>query len=194
MAVAYALRPKLLFLDEPTSGVSTRDKTQIMDTVSSVVRAGAVTAVVIEHDMDVVFRYSDRIVMMHEGAFLADGHAGRDQDEQGRRQYPARRRRSADAIRKKVKCCLRSTPSISFAAPRTSFTGYRSASGRTRSSPSSVATAPAAPPSSRASSACSPSAPAGSAFADEDITGLPPHKRAKRGIGYAPENRRSFPS
>ncbi len=73
VAVAYALRPKLLFLDEPTSGVSTRDKAQIMDTVSAVVRAGKVTAVVIEHDMDVVFRYSDRIVMMHEGAMLADG-------------------------------------------------------------------------------------------------------------------------
>ena len=73
VAVAYALRPRLLFLDEPTSGVSTHEKAQIMDTVSSVVRGGAVTAVVIEHDMDVVFRYSDRIVMMHEGAFLADG-------------------------------------------------------------------------------------------------------------------------
>ena len=43
--VAYALRPRLLFLDEPTSGVSTRDKAQIMDTVSSVVRGGRVTAV-----------------------------------------------------------------------------------------------------------------------------------------------------
>ncbi len=73
VAIAYALRPKLLFLDEPTSGVSTRDKAQIMDTVSSIVRSGTVTAVVIEHDMDVVFRYSDRIVMMHEGSFLADG-------------------------------------------------------------------------------------------------------------------------
>lgn len=73
VAIAYALRPKLLFLDEPTSGVSTHDKAQIMDTVSSIVRAGQVTAVVIEHDMDVVFRYSDRIVMMHEGRFLADG-------------------------------------------------------------------------------------------------------------------------
>jgi branched-chain amino acid transport system ATP-binding protein len=73
VAVAYALRPKLLFLDEPTSGVSTRDKGQIMDTVSSVVREGNVTAVVIEHDMDVVFKYSDRIVAMHEGRILADG-------------------------------------------------------------------------------------------------------------------------
>ena len=73
VAVAYALRPRLLFLDEPTSGVSTHEKAQIMDTVSSVVRGGMVTAVIIEHDMDVVFRYSDRIVMMHEGALLADG-------------------------------------------------------------------------------------------------------------------------
>jgi branched-chain amino acid transport system ATP-binding protein len=73
VAIAYALRPKLLFLDEPTSGVSTHEKEQIMNTVSSVVRRGMVTAVVIEHDMNVVFRYSDRIVMMHEGSFLADG-------------------------------------------------------------------------------------------------------------------------
>jgi len=73
VAVAYALRPKILFLDEPTSGVGTRDKAQIMDTVSAVVRAGTVTAVVIEHDMDIVFKYSDRVVVMHEGVFLADG-------------------------------------------------------------------------------------------------------------------------
>jgi branched-chain amino acid transport system ATP-binding protein len=73
IAVAYALRPKLLFLDEPTSGVSTREKAPIMDTITSVVRSGKITAVIIEHDMDVVFRYSDRIVVMHEGAILADG-------------------------------------------------------------------------------------------------------------------------
>jgi branched-chain amino acid transport system ATP-binding protein len=73
VAVAYALRPKLLFLDEPTSGVSTREKAPIMDVVTSIVRSGHITAVVIEHDMDIVFRYSDRIVAMHQGAILADG-------------------------------------------------------------------------------------------------------------------------
>lgn len=73
VAVAYALRPRLLCLDEPTSGVSTRDKGQIMDTVASVVRAGQITAVIIEHDMDVVFKYSDRIVVMHQGMILAEG-------------------------------------------------------------------------------------------------------------------------
>jgi branched-chain amino acid transport system ATP-binding protein len=73
VAVAYALRPKLLFLDEPTSGVSTREKAPIMDIITGVVRAERITAVVIEHDMDIVFRYSDRIVAMHQGAVLASG-------------------------------------------------------------------------------------------------------------------------
>jgi branched-chain amino acid transport system ATP-binding protein len=73
VAVAYALRPKLLFLDEPTSGVGTREKAPIMDTISSVVRSERISAVIIEHDMDVVFNYSDRIVAMHQGSILADG-------------------------------------------------------------------------------------------------------------------------
>jgi branched-chain amino acid transport system ATP-binding protein len=73
VAVAYALKPKLLLLDEPTSGVSTREKAPIMDTVTSVVRSQGISATIIEHDMDVVFKYSDRIVAMHQGAILADG-------------------------------------------------------------------------------------------------------------------------
>ena len=73
MALAYALKPKLLFLDEPTSGVCTRDKGQIMDTIASVVRGEGITAVIVEHDMDVVFKYSDRIVVMAQGAILAQG-------------------------------------------------------------------------------------------------------------------------
>jgi branched-chain amino acid transport system ATP-binding protein len=73
VAVAYALKPRLLFLDEPTSGVSTREKAPIMDIISGIVRSGGITAVIIEHDMDVVFRYSDRIVAMHEGRILAQG-------------------------------------------------------------------------------------------------------------------------
>ncbi|HEY5675342.1 MAG TPA: ABC transporter ATP-binding protein, partial [Myxococcales bacterium] len=73
VAVAYALRPRLLFLDEPTSGVSTREKAPIMDVITSIVRAQKITAVVIEHDMDIIFKYSDRIVVMHQGRILASG-------------------------------------------------------------------------------------------------------------------------
>jgi branched-chain amino acid transport system ATP-binding protein len=73
VAVAYALRPTFLLLDEPTSGVSTREKGTIMDIISEVVKSGRITAVIIEHDMDVVFTYAARIVMMHQGRILADG-------------------------------------------------------------------------------------------------------------------------
>jgi branched-chain amino acid transport system ATP-binding protein len=73
VALAYALKPKLLFLDEPTSGVSTRNKAQIMDTIANVVRGHGITAVIVEHDMDVVFKYSDRIVVMAQGAVMAQG-------------------------------------------------------------------------------------------------------------------------
>jgi len=73
VAVAYALKPKLLFLDEPTSGVSTREKAPIMDIITQVVRAGGITAVIVEHDMDVVFKYCPRIIAMHQGMILADG-------------------------------------------------------------------------------------------------------------------------
>ena len=83
IAVAYALRPKFLLLDEPTSGVSTREKGKIMDTIVSVVRAERITAAIVEHDMDVVFTYSDRIIVMHQGRVLADGtpDAIRENDE-----------------------------------------------------------------------------------------------------------------
>ena len=73
VAVSYALNPTFLLLDEPTSGVSTREKSTIMDTISEVVKSGGITAVIIEHDMDVVFTYAARIVMMHQGRILADG-------------------------------------------------------------------------------------------------------------------------
>ena len=73
VAVACALKPQLLFLDEPTSGVSTREKAPIMDIISSIVRSQKITAVVIEHDMDIIFKYSDRIVVMHQGKILASG-------------------------------------------------------------------------------------------------------------------------
>ena len=73
VAVAYALRPTFLLLDEPTSGVSTREKSTIMDMIATVVESGGITAVIIEHDMDVVFTYAGRIVVMHQGRILADG-------------------------------------------------------------------------------------------------------------------------
>jgi branched-chain amino acid transport system ATP-binding protein len=74
VASAFALHPEIILLDEPTSGVSTRDKHAIMDTLVGAARRIGIQAILqVEHDMDIVFGYSDRIVALHEGRVLADG-------------------------------------------------------------------------------------------------------------------------
>jgi branched-chain amino acid transport system ATP-binding protein len=73
VASAFALHPEVILMDEPTSGVSTRDKTAIMETlVQAAKRIGVRAIIQVEHDMDIVFGYSDRIVALHQGRVLAD--------------------------------------------------------------------------------------------------------------------------
>jgi branched-chain amino acid transport system ATP-binding protein len=72
VALSFALQPSVLLLDEPTSGVSVEDKFGVMDTLMQVVKASGVTAVFVEHDMDVVARYADRVVVFAEGRILAN--------------------------------------------------------------------------------------------------------------------------
>jgi len=76
VAIAFALNPKLVLLDEPTSGVGVREKRHVMDVIEKAVREKGVTAIIVEHDMDIVFSYSDRIIVMHQGKILADGSPG----------------------------------------------------------------------------------------------------------------------
>jgi branched-chain amino acid transport system ATP-binding protein len=73
VASAFALRPEIILLDEPTSGVSTADKTAIMEILVAASRRVGLKAILqVEHDMDIVFGYSDRIIALHEGHVLAD--------------------------------------------------------------------------------------------------------------------------
>ena len=73
VASAFALHPDVILMDEPTSGVSTADKTVIMETLVQAARRMGIRAIVlVEHDMDIVFGYSDRIVALHQGRVLAD--------------------------------------------------------------------------------------------------------------------------
>jgi branched-chain amino acid transport system ATP-binding protein len=74
LASAFALRPEIILLDEPTSGVSTADKAAIMEILVRASRQIGLRAIIqVEHDMDIVFGYSDRIVALHQGRVLADG-------------------------------------------------------------------------------------------------------------------------
>jgi len=73
VASAFALRPEIILLDEPTSGVSTADKTKIMEILVAASRRVGLKAILqVEHDMDIVFGYSDRIIALHQGRVLAD--------------------------------------------------------------------------------------------------------------------------
>lgn len=73
IALALALKPRLLLLDEPTAGVSTDEKFPLMDRLAAVLRERGVTAVFVEHDMDLVRRYADRVVVWNQGRVVADG-------------------------------------------------------------------------------------------------------------------------
>ncbi len=73
VAIAFALNPKLLLMDEPTSGVATKEKDAIMQKITKAIRGRGVTSIIVEHDMDIVFRYTDRIIVMHQGKVLAEG-------------------------------------------------------------------------------------------------------------------------
>ncbi len=75
VAIAFALKSKLLLLDEPTSGVATYDKFKVMDSIVSAIKKGGISTLIIEHDMDIVSGYSDRVIVMHEGKIMAEGKA-----------------------------------------------------------------------------------------------------------------------
>lgn len=73
VALAYALSPKVLLLDEPTSGVASREKNNIMQTIVPVIKTKKIATMVIEHDMEIVFKYADRIVVFYQGKIIAQG-------------------------------------------------------------------------------------------------------------------------
>jgi branched-chain amino acid transport system ATP-binding protein len=73
IAISFARRPNVLLMDEPTSGVSAKDKFRVMDTLVEVLKGSGVTTVFVEHDMEVVQRYAERVLVFDEGTILADG-------------------------------------------------------------------------------------------------------------------------
>jgi branched-chain amino acid transport system ATP-binding protein len=74
VAVALATSPRLLLLDEPTAGLSAADSARFAELVASL--GQAVTVLLIEHDLDVVFRLATHVTVLHLGRVLADGTPG----------------------------------------------------------------------------------------------------------------------
>jgi branched-chain amino acid transport system ATP-binding protein len=60
-------------MDEPTSGVSARDKFSVMDTLMPALKEHSVTTIFVEHDMEIIERYAERAVAFDGGKIIADG-------------------------------------------------------------------------------------------------------------------------
>jgi branched-chain amino acid transport system ATP-binding protein len=71
LAVTLARGPRVLLLDEPTAGMSPAETARIVELIAALERS--LTLLIVEHDMDVVFRVADRIAVLHEGRVIADG-------------------------------------------------------------------------------------------------------------------------
>jgi branched-chain amino acid transport system ATP-binding protein len=71
--MSIALNPRLLLLDEPTAGMGEQETFEIIQLVRRLHKDGKLTIVLIEHDMRVVFHLADRIMVLDQGKFLAEG-------------------------------------------------------------------------------------------------------------------------
>ena len=76
IAMALALKPKLVLMDEPTSGVASAEKFAVMDVLVAALDAQRVTSVFVEHDMEVVQRYAGRVAVWSSGKIQTVGTPG----------------------------------------------------------------------------------------------------------------------
>lgn len=97
VAMAMAAQPKLLLLDEPTSGVSAGDKFVIMDMIMAALVSRGVTILFIEHDMEIVRRYTERVLAFHDGRIIADGASATVLDDDAVRRHVIGERAAAEA-------------------------------------------------------------------------------------------------
>jgi branched-chain amino acid transport system ATP-binding protein len=72
LAIALAVRPRLLLMDEPTAGMAAEERRALMALVKGIARTG-VAVLFTEHDMDAVFGHADRVIVLSEGSLIASG-------------------------------------------------------------------------------------------------------------------------
>jgi branched-chain amino acid transport system ATP-binding protein len=73
VAMAIAQKPRLLMLDEPTQGLSIEETDRAVQVLKDLLAAGDLSVLLVEHDMEVVFKLADNITVLHRGRVIADG-------------------------------------------------------------------------------------------------------------------------
>ena len=73
LAIALANRPRLLLMDEPTAGMAPGERAALMRLTASLARTSSIAVLFTEHDMDAVFTHADRVIVLSDGAVIAQG-------------------------------------------------------------------------------------------------------------------------
>jgi branched-chain amino acid transport system ATP-binding protein len=73
LAIALANQPRLLLMDEPTAGTAPAERSALMDLAAGLARHERIAVLFTEHDMNVVFGYADRVIVLHQGEVIASG-------------------------------------------------------------------------------------------------------------------------
>jgi branched-chain amino acid transport system ATP-binding protein len=76
LALALAHRPRLLLMDEPTAGMAPGERGELMQLAAGLARDDRLAVLFTEHDMDVVFGYASRVIVLHMGEIIASGAPG----------------------------------------------------------------------------------------------------------------------
>ena len=202
IAMATVRRPRLLMLDEPTSGISAEEKFGVMDILMQALREERTTALFIEHDMEIVERYVDRVLAFYQGAIICDAPTRQALGDQGVREYvlgrerragtgapPAPRPSPSESDRPVLSVSgldvrIGATPilrGVRLSVPSGSMCGLigRNGAGKTTLM--------------RAVMGALPVRRGAMELGDVDLTATPAHGRARLGVGFMPEDRRLVP-
>ena len=177
----------MLLLDEPAAGVPTTESRELFETIAQLPRE--VTILLIEHDMDLVFRFADRISVLVSGALLTEGAPDVIADDARVKQvYLGARRRMAELLRD----ATRSGPAT---ATRSCSRTSASALERRRQPGAARPQRHGQDDAARDADGRDPADPRRDRLRRAATsTALPGHRRARAGLGWVPQERDIFPS
>ena len=202
IAMATVRRPRLLMLDEPTSGISAEEKFGVMDILMQALREERTTVLFIEHDMEIVERYVERVLAFYQGAIICDAPTRQALGDESVREYVLGRERRGET---EAQAPPRPAPSegerpvlavsgldvhigatpilrgVRLSVPSGSMCGLigRNGAGKTTLM--------------RAVMGALPVRRGAVELGGVDLTATPAHGRAHLGIGFMPEDRRLVP-
>ncbi len=201
IAMATVRKPRLLMLDEPTSGISAEEKFAIMDILMQALKEERTTVLFIEHDMEIVERYVDRVLAFYQGEIICDAPTREALRDERVLEYVLGREHGAgaeaSAAPKRDSSSRHDALAVSDLAVSIGATGIlrgvrldvpsgsmcgligRNGAGKTTFMRAVMGLLSISRGKVR--------------LGDADLTAIPAHRRAHMGIGFMPEDRRLVP-